>query len=101
MNVLYAFLASALDIFAIVLNLFVWVLIINAVLSWLIAFDVINPRNRFVQGVNGFTYRVTEPLLRPIRRFIPTINGLDLSPLVLILIVIFLQSFLRRLVLGA
>jgi YggT family protein len=101
MSVFYALLAAALEILGLVLNLFIWVLIFSAILSWLIAFDVVNPRSHLVQTLGGFAYRVTEPLLRPIRRFLPPMGGIDLSPLVLILLVMFLQSFLRRLVFGA
>lgn len=79
------------------LDLYVWVLIIGAVLSWLIFFDVINPRNRIVAVVSDFCTRVTEPVLRRIRRFLPTMNGLDLSPVILILIIIFIQVFLSKL----
>jgi YggT family protein len=64
--------------------LFVWV-----VMSWLLAFNVINGHNRLVYAVNDFLYRITEPALRPIRRFIPMIGGVDLSPMVLILLIHF------------
>lgn len=80
-----------------VLDLYVWVLIIGAVLSWLVAFDVVNTRNRFVHIVGDFCFRLTEPVLRHIRRWIPSINGLDLSPVVLIFAIIFIQTFLRHL----
>ncbi len=80
-----------------VLELYKWLLIIGAVLSWLVAFDVINTRNRFVHAVGDFCYRLTEPMLRHIRRWVPSINGLDLSPVILILAIIFLQSFLGHL----
>ncbi len=98
MGILTSLLAAAFEVIDIVLTLYVWALIIGAVLSWLVAFDVLNTRNRFVQVVGDFTYRITEPALRRIRRFVPIMGGLDLSPLVLILIVMFVQSFLRRLV---
>ncbi|HUY67811.1 MAG TPA: YggT family protein [Alphaproteobacteria bacterium] len=96
-NVSSAFLGAALGIIELVLNLYIWVLVIGAVLSWLIAFDVINTHNRFVRTVNEFLYRITEPLLRPIRRILPPLGGLDLSPMILIFLIIFLQSFLARL----
>jgi len=72
-------------------------LIIQAVMSWLIAFNVINTHNRFVYMVGDFLYRVTEPLLRPIRRILPDLGGIDLSPMVLIFGIIFLQNVLGRL----
>jgi YggT family protein len=86
-----------LEIVDIVLGLYIWLLIVGAVLSWLVAFDVINTRNRFVQMASDFLYRITEPVLRPIRRYIPAIGGVDVSPLVLILLILFFQSFLRHL----
>ncbi|MDD5586763.1 MAG: YggT family protein [Alphaproteobacteria bacterium] len=98
MNVFASFFAAAIEIIDIVLGLYVWLLIIGAILSWLVAFDVINTRNRLVQMVGDFVYRITEPALRPIRRFIPALGGVDVSPLVLILLIMFLRSFLRHLV---
>jgi YggT family protein len=77
-----------------VFQLIIVVLIINAVLSWLFAFDVISRRNRFVDTIYTFTSKATEPLLRPIRRFIPIIGGMDLSPVVLILGLMFVERLL-------
>ena len=68
-----------------VIDLYIWVLIAGAILSWLIAFNVVNTQNRFVYSVGDFLYRVTEPALKPIRRYLPNLGGVDLSPLVLIL----------------
>ena len=68
------------------ISLYVWALIIAAVLSLLIAFNVLDTRNRFVWAVGDFFYRLTEPALRPIRRRLPNLGGVDLSPLVLILL---------------
>ena len=68
------------------INLYVWALIIAAVLSMLIAFNVLDTRNRFVWAVGDFFYRITEPALRPIRRRLPNLGGVDLSSLVLILL---------------
>jgi YggT family protein len=98
MNVFTSFLAAAFEIIDIVLGLYVWLLIVGAILSWLVAFDVINTRNRLVQMVGDFIYRVTEPALRHVRRFVPVLGGVDLSPVALILLIMFLQSFLRHLV---
>lgn len=77
-----------------VISLYIWVLIISAVMSWLIAFNVLNTHNRFVYTVMDFLYRVTEPALRPIRRFVPSLGGVDISPVVLILLLIFIRDFL-------
>jgi YggT family protein len=98
MNAPHAFIFALVEVIEIALNLYIWVLIIGAVMSWLVAFGVINMHNRFVQMASDIIYRVTEPALRPIRRILPPMGGLDLAPLVLILIIIFLQSFLRNLV---
>ncbi len=77
-----------------ILNLYVWALIISAILSWLMAFNVINSHNRVVYTVSDFLYRITEPALRPIRRFVPLVGGVDLSPVVLILLLWFVRRVL-------
>lgn len=83
------------------LSLYFWVIIINAVMSWLVAFNVINRNNQIVEMIGRFTYAVTEPALRPIRRFIPPIGGLDITPIILILAVIFVRDWLLIEVIGA
>jgi len=82
---------AVLDIVLIVLDLYIWLLIAAAILSWLIAFNVVNTRNRFVDGVAEFLHRITEPLLAPIRNFMPNLGGLDISPIILILIIMFIE----------
>jgi len=82
---------AVLDIILIVLDLYVWLLIAAAILSWLVAFNVVNTRNQFVSAIAEFLYRITEPVLAPIRRALPNLGGLDISPIVLILIIMFLQ----------
>jgi YggT family protein len=82
---------AVLDIVLIVLDLYVWLLIASAILSWLIAFNVVNTRNQFVASVAEFLYRITEPVLAPIRSFMPNLGGLDISPIILILIIMFIQ----------
>ncbi len=77
-----------------VIDLYVWIIILQVVLSWLIAFNVINTQNRFVYLVGDFLYRVTEPALRPIRRILPNLGGIDLSPIVLLLLLYFAQRLL-------
>jgi YggT family protein len=82
---------AILDIVLIVLDLYVWLLIASAILSWLVAFNVVNTRNQFVSAVAEFLYRITEPVLAPIRRMLPNFGGLDISPIILILIIMFIQ----------
>ena len=74
------------------LRLYIYVLIASAVLSWLIAFNVVNARNQIVAGIGALLYQVTEPLLRPIRNTLPNMGAIDISPIVLILIILFIQS---------
>lgn len=80
-----------------VIGLYMWVVIIGVVLSWLVAFNVINTSNRFVYAVGDFIHRVTEPVQGRIRRFLPSLGSIDISPLVLILILYFLQDVLIQL----
>jgi len=83
---------AILEVILIVLDLYVWLLIASAILSWLIAFNVVNTRNQLVAAVAEFLYRITEPLLAPIRSFMPNLGGLDISPIILILIIILIQK---------
>ena len=81
----------------IAVDLYIWIIIIGAIISWLVAFNIINTTNQFVYMVIDFIYRVTEPALRPIRRVIPNFGSVDISPIVLILGLIFLQMVLGNL----
>ena len=85
-------LRAILEIILEVLNLYAWLLIASAILSWLVAFNVVNTRNQFVGAIVEFLYRITEPVLRPIRSVIPSIGGLDISPIIAILIIWFIQK---------
>jgi YggT family protein len=85
---------AILDIVQIVLDLYIWLLIASAILSWLIAFNVVNTRNQFVASVSEFLYRITEPVLAPIRNIMPNLGGLDVSPIVVILIIMFIQRII-------
>jgi len=85
---------AILEVIQIVLDLYVWLLIAAAILSWLIAFNVVNTRNQLVAAVPEFLYRITEPLLAPIRSFLPNLGGLDISPIILILIIILIQKLI-------
>ena len=80
-----------------IIDIYVWVIILSAVLSWLVAFDIINMRNRFVYLVSDALNRITEPIYRPIRRFLPDMGGLDLSPLIVILGLWFLRDLMWEL----
>lgn len=76
------------------IQLYIWILIANAVLSWLVAFNVVNPHNNVVRTIGEALYRLTEPALRPIRQVLPSLGGLDISPVILIIILLFVQRFL-------
>jgi YggT family protein len=82
------------NLIATVITLYIYVLVASAILSWLVAFNVLNTSNRFVYMVGDFLYRITEPALRPIRRFVPLLGGVDISPVVLILLLVFLRDFI-------
>lgn len=88
---------SFLNLIATVIQLYIYVLIAAAVLSWLIAFNVVNTRNQFVAMIADALWRLTEPVLAPIRRILPNLGGLDLSPVVLILLLIFVRNLLVEL----
>jgi len=77
-----------------VITLYIWILIAAAVLSWLIAFNVVNTRNQVVASIAHFLYRVTEPVLRPIRSILPNLGGIDISPVILILGLLFLRNLI-------
>jgi YggT family protein len=92
---------AVLDVVMMALDLYIWILVIQAILSWLLVFNVVNARNVVVANIWRFTWAVTEPLLKPIRRIIPPIGarrqygtvsgGIDLSPMVLVLLVVLIQ----------
>jgi YggT family protein len=73
------------------LQLYIWLVIAAVILSWLVAFNVVNVRNPVVNGIGTFLYRITEPAARPIRRFMPDLGGIDISLAIVILIIIFIQ----------
>jgi len=98
MNAGSAAVLALLKVVYAILDFYMYALIIGAIMSWLVAFNVINSHNRFVQVIGEFLYRITEPLLKPIRRIVPIMGGLDLSPLVLIFIIMFLKYFIVELV---
>jgi YggT family protein len=77
-----------------VISIYIWLLIAQAILSWLVAFGIVNRYNRVVNTIGDFLWRVTEPLLRPIRRVLPDLGGIDVSPVILILILWFLRDLM-------
>ena len=76
------------------LDLYWWIIIASAVFSWLYAFNVVNPRNQVVSTIGNMLFRITEPALRPIRRFLPDLGGIDISPIILLLLIFFIRQFL-------
>lgn len=86
---------ALLDVVLIALNIAVWIIIAQAIISWLVAFNVLDTRNRFVAQIWQGLYQITEPVLRPIRNVLPR-SSIDFSPIVLILIIYFLQSVIVR-----
>lgn len=76
------------------ITLYIWILIASAVLSWLVAFNVVNPYNNLVRTIGDALYRLTEPALRPIRSVLPNLGGLDISPVILIIVLLFLERIL-------
>jgi len=77
-----------------IITIYLWIIIINAILSWLVAFNVLNTQNRFVFSVLEVTYKLTDPALNKIRRFIPNFGSIDISPVILILLLIFLRNII-------
>ena len=76
------------------ITIYLWIIIINAILSWLVAFNILNTQNRFVFSVLDTTHKMTDPALNKIRRFLPTFGSVDLSPVVLILLLLFIRNLI-------
>ena len=83
---------SVLDLFDKIVYLYIWVLIINAVISWLVAFNVLNTNNKFVFSILEVSYKLTAPPLNFIRRFLPNLGPVDISPVILILALMFIRN---------
>ena len=77
-----------------IITIYLWIIIINAILSWLVAFNILNTQNRFVFSVLDATYKLTDPALNKIRRFIPTFGSIDISPIILIVLLMFLRNLI-------
>ena len=86
-----------LRILIIAIDLYIWLIIGGAILSWLVAFNILNTSNHLVYLILDFLHRITEPALRPIQRLIPNLGGIDISPVLLILILVFLQMVIENL----
>ncbi len=91
---------ALLQVLHMALGFYLWVIIASVILSWLTAFGIINSYQPFVQAVGRFLYGMTEPVMRPIRNWLPAISGVDLSPLVVIFAIYFLQALIRNLLVG-
>jgi YggT family protein len=87
---MYAF----LNLVSTVIEIYIWLLIAQAVLSWLVAFGIVNRHNRLISVLGDFLWRITEPLLRPIRSVLPDLGGIDVSPVVLILLLYFIRNLM-------
>ena len=83
---------SVLILFDNIISLYIWVLIINAIISWLVAFNILNTGNRFVYSVLEVSYKLTSPALNFIRRYLPNLGSIDISPVILILGLMFLRN---------
>jgi len=77
-----------------IITIYLWIIIINAILSWLVAFNVLNTQNRFVFSVLDVTHKLTDPALNKLRRFIPMFGSIDISPVILILLLMFLRNLI-------
>jgi YggT family protein len=85
---------ALLEVILLALQLFVYLIVASAILSWLVAFNVVNTRNDFVRSIWNFLDAVTQPALRPIRRILPNLGGVDISPIILILLIVFIEKLI-------
>lgn len=86
---------ALLEIILMALQLYIYLIVASAILSWLVAFNVINTRNELVRSIWNFLDAVTQPALRPIRNILPNLGGVDISPVILILLIIFIQKLIQ------
>jgi YggT family protein len=91
------FIVPVIEVLIAILDIYWWLVIIQAIASWLIAFNILNTHSRPVSMILDFLYRITEPALRPIRQFVPSFGGLDVTPIILLLIIWFVRMELRQL----
>jgi len=99
MESLNVVLLPLLKVLSIAIEIYIYLLIAMAILSWLVAFDVLNPRSQIVRTIGTFLWRITEPALKPIRRILPNLGGIDISPVILILLLYFVQQMIFELAL--
>lgn len=92
---------SILWLFDTLITLYVWILIASAILSWLVVFNVVNAQNPIVRSIGEFLWRVTEPVLAPLRRVLPNLGGIDVSPVILIILLYFIRNLVFELVAGS
>ena len=78
-----------------IITIYLWIIIINAILSWLVAFNILNTQNRFVYSILELTYKLTDPILNKIRRFLPNLGTLDISPVILLLLIWFIEMCMK------
>lgn len=91
------FVAPVIRVLIAILDIYWWLVIIQAIASWLIAFNILNTHSRPVSMIVDFLYRATEPALRPIRQFVPNLGGLDITPIILLLVIWLLEMWLTGL----
>ena len=87
---------AALNLFNTIVDFFIWTIILSALMSWLIGFNIVNINNKLIYIIADFLNRLTEPFLSPIRRILPHLGGIDLSPVILILLLIFLKDLVNN-----
>ncbi|CAH1653924.1 MAG: YggT family protein [Chelatococcus sp.] len=87
---------SIINLLLTVIDIYSYLVIASAIMSWLVAFNVINPRNDIVRAIGNFLYQITEPALRPIRNILPNLGGVDISPVILLLLLWFISSLIRE-----
>jgi YggT family protein len=92
--IVFKYMNSLIILISQITELFIWLLIIQAIMSWLINFGIINTQSNFVNMIGSFLYKVTEPFLRPIRKILPEFSGVDISPVILIMLLIFFRNLL-------
>jgi YggT family protein len=91
---------AILQTLSFILNIVWWIFLIMIIMSWLINFNIINTRNQLVDSIWRIVNQITDPILRPIRRFVPPVGGLDLSPIIVFVIIFFLQNWIASMAIG-